>query len=384
MDARVKRKEAYEGPCYIFDHSKIKIGDVLLSTTDAGLSLFIRGMTRSDFSHAAIFVQDGGVVIEAVFPNVKVTSVLGLAIRDRKTVKVLRWAGSELAFDAQAIANFARSHVFKGYSRVGAVLTKFPEVFGSPEETELFCSQLIASSYLSCGVSLTDKAPEKTTPADIANSANMIDITDDVLERIDSGHLLFERFVEQGSVNDLSAVFHSTIKLIVDATIRACPFVKGLGIKSLEEVIVALVLGDKFFSPDQIKSLAQQFSLAVDDKLDRLIEQLLEAHSESFVQHEIVRLLIENNWATDDQLRHHLKFLEASSVQTERSLDLRMKNIEEAAMLLKSAPPCIDNLPVIKTIQRFYNNLFTIEQDMFNACNLAKGMLRSYLDTLSA
>lgn len=384
MDARVKREITHKGTCYVLDHSKIKEGDVLLTTSDAWVSSIIKKVTGSAFSHAAIFTQDDGIIIEAVPPNVKLSSVLGMAIRERKNIKVLRWAGSGAACDTHSIVTSANSHVFKDYSRKGAVLSKTPGSFGGEEENGLFCSQLIASSYLSCGLLLTNKAPEKTTPADIANSEKMIDITDDVLVEVDTRHLLVERFVEQGSEGDLSAKFHSVIKNIVDTTVRACPFVKKLSLKSLEEVMVVLVHGDKFFTPDQMSLLQTQFTLAVGDKLDRLIEQLLAGHSESFVQHEIIRLIIRNSWATDDQLRNHLKLLETLSAQTQQSLDKREKNIKEAVSMFAEAPSTIANLPVIKAIERFYNDLLTTEQKMFDMSIPAMAELRSYLDHSSA
>ena len=212
----------------------------------------------------------------------------------------------------------------------------------------------------------------------------MIDITDDVLVEVDTRHLLVERFVEQGSEEDLSAKFHSVIKSIVDTTVRGCPFVKKLSLKSLEEVMAVIVHGDKFFTPDQMSLLQTQFTLAVGDKLDRLIEQLLAGHSESFVQHEIIRLIIRNSWATDDQLRNHLKLLEALSAQTQQSLDKRKKNIKEAVSMFAEAPSTIANFPVIKAIERFYNDLLTIEQKMFDMSIPAMAELRSYLDHSSA
>ena len=110
MDVSAKGKVAGGGTCYLLDHTKIKAGDVLLSTTDAGLSSIIRGVTGSDFSHAAIFIQNGGTVIEAVAPNVKLSSVVDLAIRDRKSVKVLRWAGQDPAV-GQAVARLSLIHI---------------------------------------------------------------------------------------------------------------------------------------------------------------------------------------------------------------------------------------------------------------------------------
>jgi len=168
VDVRANHKKAYEGICYVLDHSKIKVGDVLLSTSDAWVSSVIRKATESAFSHAAMFIQPGGLVIEAVHPNVKLSSTVGMAIRDRKNVKVMRWADLGDVCDTQAIAKLAHSHVFKNYSRTRAALSKVPNSLGRQGEAELFCSQLIASSYLSCGLSITDKKkkkkPKKTHP----------------------------------------------------------------------------------------------------------------------------------------------------------------------------------------------------------------------------
>jgi len=211
----------------------------------------------------------------------------------------------------------------------------------------------------------------------------MIDVTDDVLIKIDTRHLLVEQFVEHGAEKNLSTVFHSTIKGIVDTTVEGCSFLKKAEPKSLEDIIAILVSGHVFLKPKQVELLTDRFTFSVGDKLDRFIEQFREAHPESFVQSEIVKLLIKNGWATDDQLFRHLELHKALSSQTQRSLELRKENIEMAAALLRQAPS-VANLPVIKAIERFYNDMFAIENEIFHEGIRAIAELRSYLDNLSS
>lgn len=379
MDVSAKGKVAGGGTCYLLDHTKIKAGDVLLSTTDAGLSSIIRGVTGSDFSHAAIFIQNGGTVIEAVAPNVKLSSVVDLAIRDRKSVKVLRWAGQDPAV-GQAVARYARAHVFKGYSRKGAVLTQVPGALGSADGHELFCSQLIAASYLSCDLALTDKDPDKTTPEDIARSPRMVDITDEVLIEVDSERLLVERYMEHGKEDDLGTEFHSMIAGIVNRTVRACPFVKRLQLTSLEQVIAALVWHERLMSAEEAMSLAQAFTSAVGDRLERYIERSLELHSSSFHQHEVYKKVLASGFIEEHKLRHQLVWLQTMSEQSRQSLDMRNRDIAARAALLEQATPGIANLSVVKTIEHFYAEVQAIEQACFDSGLLAIEVLRAHLD----
>lgn len=230
MNQASTKESQHNRTCYKLDQSKIQIGDVLLTTSDAWLSSAIRKATNSDFSHAAIFVHEGGVVIEAVHPNVKLTSTIGKVIKDKKNIKILRPNSSTL--NKTELCATAKSHIFKDYSIAGALLCPIQNPgFSSPRETELFCSQLIATSFLDCGFPLTSKKPSNTTPEDIATSKLMTDITDEVLIEVESKNLTFETFIEHGNKKDLSHEFHELVSSIVRETTKNCPFIEAPGVR---------------------------------------------------------------------------------------------------------------------------------------------------------
>ncbi|WP_294738903.1 YiiX/YebB-like N1pC/P60 family cysteine hydrolase [uncultured Pseudomonas sp.] len=376
MDVRTKLATRYEGPCHVLDHSRIEVGDILLSTSEAWVSSAIKVVTRSAFSHAAIFVQAGGLVIEAVHPHIKLTSMVDKAIRDAKNIRVLRWANPQMPCNTQAIAEYARSHVFKNYSRSGAVLSKAAQGWGTEEESQLFCSQLIASSYLAGGVSLTDKAPAKTTPADIAKSPYLLDVTQSVLLPAHTSDLMVERFVEQGSDADMGTEFHALVKGIVDATVGGCPFIKKGKLKSLEEVIGLLIAPERSLEPAQEQVLIRQFSLAVGGRLDHFLERWVQTHAgAAFSYDAIIDAVIEGGFCTNGQLRQHLVFLESLNSQAIQGLAWRVQSLE----FMKQVPPSVATLPVIKGIERFYQRLFSIETQLFDVGMIATERLRAHL-----
>ena len=88
-------EKAEPGDVYVLNHSKMKIGDIVLSTDPKGLEdIVIRAATDAHYSHAAIYTQVG-LLIEATTGEdgsggVRRTSVRRYIANKREFIRVLR------------------------------------------------------------------------------------------------------------------------------------------------------------------------------------------------------------------------------------------------------------------------------------------------------
>ena len=172
---------------------RLQVGDIILSTQNHWKSFFIRFATgMSPFSHAALYLG-GGFVMEAVTEGVRRVHVRHFLYEQRGQVRVLR--PRDLSPEvAQQVSLYARSMLYRPYSVVGAVQTKVP-VLTAQANRGLFCSQLVAASYLAADCPLLEKAPSKVTPADFEGLDSLCeDVTHEAIRKVSFGS--FQRAVE--------------------------------------------------------------------------------------------------------------------------------------------------------------------------------------------
>jgi hypothetical protein len=227
---------------YILDCSKLETGDVILTTVpDSPISKVIRATTQSAYSHAALIVLNGSGIIEAIGSGVEMTSPLSFAVRDVKNIKILRIPS--LSDSVKEKIETSLAHLFKDYSTTGALLSVTDAKFKG-EDTELFCSQLVAQTYLDAGVSLCEKPAAKVTPADLDRSLAFQDITPSVLIKSSSENssaAWFEyHFVEDGSRPKVKLNHYDLIKSIVKSFKSEMPHLKRFRIMSVDEICMLL------------------------------------------------------------------------------------------------------------------------------------------------
>ena len=163
--------------------------DILLSTGEAVVSVFIRGATVSRFSHSALYIGQGQIV-EAIGSGVTLQS-LREAMSDDTLVSVYRRLHMAPE-QAQQVVRYVRQHVGKLYDWGGAmggavtsgsgfVLSLFlsPIVTGAGIAADLYnranpdaafyCSELVALAFESARLSLGNNA-HSSLPADISRS----------------------------------------------------------------------------------------------------------------------------------------------------------------------------------------------------------------------
>ncbi len=179
----------------------LKIADIVLSTTPAGVSKAIRLATLSKVSHAMLCIGGDlvveaigdGVVQRSIFDAVKeanlavayrhpgLTEMQALKVRDfagRQVGKdynygaLIRQAGVKLPPQAQAVGLAG----FAGFS-LGCWITGDVECANMRDKVnpfikrdEFFCSQLVLAAYEHAGVALTTKKPVWSSPEDIAKA----------------------------------------------------------------------------------------------------------------------------------------------------------------------------------------------------------------------
>jgi len=89
------------------DETVLKVGDVVLTTTTAAVSKTTRTATRSDISHAMIYVEDRSV-IDATAEGVQARNTQRLFFEDGCAVHVLRLRDGLTAEQARGICAFVR------------------------------------------------------------------------------------------------------------------------------------------------------------------------------------------------------------------------------------------------------------------------------------
>src|ERR1051326_7396160 len=140
-----------ENVIYALRPGSIEINDVVL-TSDFGIVPWgIRTFTASDLSHAALCTMPD-MLFEAVREGVMRRSVIGTFAYRPEWIKVLRprkpLPPNHLGL---TVADYAEALYGRGYSRRGAVASRFP-VIGAAGDGAIFCSQAIAHAYAEYGV----------------------------------------------------------------------------------------------------------------------------------------------------------------------------------------------------------------------------------------
>jgi uncharacterized protein YycO len=169
----------------------LAIGDIILSTTDARISRWIRAATGSQVSHTMLYTGDGGQVVEAI----------GDGVTFRPLAEALAEATVAVAFrvpnltDTQAliVRDFVGQQIGKSYNYWGIVRQAGFQLdratwcrnktgadydscvnwagrinLGTADNESFFCSQLVLAAYQQAGVPLTSTPPNWGSPEDIA------------------------------------------------------------------------------------------------------------------------------------------------------------------------------------------------------------------------
>jgi uncharacterized protein YycO len=168
---------------YAFDTSKLRRGDILLSTHSTSVtSKFIRFVTRSRYSHAAICF-DSPFFIEAVGTGVSYFHIGKYFVKDKKRIAILRLKNSSKRRStiAESAAEESSFFVGKKYSIFGYIQLQKQKPRSLANTT--FCSHLVANCYAIAGLYLLPhKALHRVSPNDLTKSGLLEDVTNQVLQ----------------------------------------------------------------------------------------------------------------------------------------------------------------------------------------------------------
>lgn len=148
--------------------SALRTGDIIVSTTSGPSSLAVRLATRAPVSHAALYVNNPDLVVEALGAGV-IQQTLSEALADDSLAVVFRVADLT-ADEAQLVANYAISQVGKKYDYWGAfraaVLwrTSLRIVDLGKPDSRFFCSELVPEAFRRAGRPLTEIDSDEILP----------------------------------------------------------------------------------------------------------------------------------------------------------------------------------------------------------------------------
>ena len=152
------------------DDAVLYPGDIVLTTTTAAISKMIRVATRSDISHAMVYVENCSV-IDATGEGVHARNTQRIFFEEECAIHVLRLRSGISAAELSAVVTYMRGHIGTQYSAREAVLAGL----GGARQwsTRQFCSRLVAQAFASAGIHLVAD-PNFCSPTDIKASQLLI------------------------------------------------------------------------------------------------------------------------------------------------------------------------------------------------------------------
>jgi uncharacterized protein YycO len=160
-------------------------GDIILVTRDAKSSKGIRKATKSDVSHAMIYVE-GYSVIDSDPEGVHARNIQRLSWSNLCAAYVLRMRDGLSDDQVQPIVAYARSQIGARYTYIGAARSS-PQIKPLSRESrspKQFCSRLVARAYEYAGIRLAE-TPDFCTPEDLKKSPLLEEIPNAVLTASD-------------------------------------------------------------------------------------------------------------------------------------------------------------------------------------------------------
>lgn len=149
-------------------------GDIVLTTTTAAISKAIRVATRSDISHAMVYVQHCSV-IDATGEGVHARNTQRILFEEECAIHALRLRSGISASELSAVITYMRGHIGTQYSAREAVLAGLGG--GRQWSNKQFCSRLVAQAFASAGIHLVAD-PNFCSPAEIKASPLLAAVPD--------------------------------------------------------------------------------------------------------------------------------------------------------------------------------------------------------------
>lgn len=160
------------------DASKLRPGDIILTSDHSGMSQAIQAATRSDISHAMIYVESQSI-IDANREGVHARNTQRLHFPHDCALYVLRPRENLSPAQIEALCLFARGKVGSEYTTIEAVQSVSPVRLRAGRKQ--FCSRLVAQAYAFAGRPLGDE-PDYLSPGDLLRNAGLEQLEDVTVE----------------------------------------------------------------------------------------------------------------------------------------------------------------------------------------------------------
>lgn len=159
------------------DETKLKIGDILQFSRLGAMSILIRVMTRSKYSHSACYMGDG-LIVESFFGGVRLQPT---HILENESFDVYRHKNAKRK-DLEKATRWMWLQCGKGYDLLG-ILGILLVLLGKKEENNFdskrkyWCSELVADGYLYAGIPLdVEKRTSTISPDGLSKDSNLVKV----------------------------------------------------------------------------------------------------------------------------------------------------------------------------------------------------------------
>lgn len=187
-------------------HTALQVGDIILTTSMAAVSKAIRVATRSDISHAMVYVEDRSV-IDATGEGVQARNTQRLLFEDECSIHVLRLRAGFVDEQLEVVRTYLRSRIGTQYSAREAIQT----ALGGARRwsKKQFCSRLVAQAFAEAGIMLVNN-PNFCSPADIKDSPLLFAVADATIDVSIEEEALWE------GLEDTPQLMRNAINVILD------------------------------------------------------------------------------------------------------------------------------------------------------------------------
>lgn len=157
---------------FLLNRSKLKEGDILLTRSNKKNSKLICKITKSDFSHAILYVGESSY-IDSDVDGVHSGNIQRLLIDETRFAKVVRIKDQ---VEIKNVINYARLQVGTSYSKISAA-NAYTKIFSKLDAKKQFCSRLVAKAYEFAGIELVSNS-DACLPQEIADSKFVYEVKD--------------------------------------------------------------------------------------------------------------------------------------------------------------------------------------------------------------
>lgn len=157
---------------YLLDLDQIELGDIILTRSSERESILIRQLTKSNYSHALIYVGSSSY-IESNGLGVQSNNLQRLLFENTDDVVVLRLREENLKSLLPGVVAFARQKIGTEYSTSEAKLALLEKDILAKEENRQFCTRFVAQAYLEAGIKIVNN-PDYCTPQEILESQELV------------------------------------------------------------------------------------------------------------------------------------------------------------------------------------------------------------------